>query len=499
MAIGKAGAYATVEAPKVDFGEIAVNAQKIQQMDLERLKDMIPKQKEVKPQKPIEFNVGEKSGSYAWDKSALTYVQNNISEFADLDSKIQKGVATTDEMVRHSTLKNSVSDLAKTATAIKTSGNKLLEITGKTSKAFQPMFDASHNFYANEGQSSIVLPDGSFQNFKTNPDQSLVLDYKGKPVTSMFIDNYGNVKDRWTQGEINSGAITNIPLATDLNKVATEIGNNIGKNTTQTDNGITKILYTGLNKTQIDSAKSQIDVLLNNYTTLADLATQVDSNRFPEARHKDDYSDEDKKYIASKVWGIVSGTTDKSVIKNVDQSAIDRQKDKTGFVISSIDRVNLVDNFKNKFGKDVKYTGNPSDYNPNPIGLTKIKMLLTPGLGGYVPQNVLYNHKTGKIEVQGIRVSKTAMKMALKKAGVATFEEMTQDQQEFALSSFGMPNETNNFVRQPSAAMLNEVLRQTGYKNESELRKALGGTGVSAKSNTKELTVAEKMRQAAGK
>lgn len=54
MAIGKAGAYATVEGPKVDFGDIALNAQKIQQADLDRMKDMIPKaekekEKEIKP------------------------------------------------------------------------------------------------------------------------------------------------------------------------------------------------------------------------------------------------------------------------------------------------------------------------------------------------------------------------------------------------------------------------------------------------------------------
>jgi len=40
MAIGKVNAYATVQAPNVDFGDIALNAQKFQDTDLERQKEL---------------------------------------------------------------------------------------------------------------------------------------------------------------------------------------------------------------------------------------------------------------------------------------------------------------------------------------------------------------------------------------------------------------------------------------------------------------------------
>ena len=52
MAIGKTNAFATVTAPKVDFGEVALNAQKFQQeADEKRLAKAAakPKEKEVKP------------------------------------------------------------------------------------------------------------------------------------------------------------------------------------------------------------------------------------------------------------------------------------------------------------------------------------------------------------------------------------------------------------------------------------------------------------------
>ena len=79
MAIGKVNAYATVEGPKVDFGDIALNAQKIQQTDLERMKDMIPK-KEKNDFKINNIEGGfTKTGNGGYDQS-MTSLVNRLTE-----------------------------------------------------------------------------------------------------------------------------------------------------------------------------------------------------------------------------------------------------------------------------------------------------------------------------------------------------------------------------------------------------------------------------------
>jgi hypothetical protein len=55
MAIGKVNAYATVQAPNVDFGEIALNAQKFQEADIERQKELKVAQLKAEKVKPIDY------------------------------------------------------------------------------------------------------------------------------------------------------------------------------------------------------------------------------------------------------------------------------------------------------------------------------------------------------------------------------------------------------------------------------------------------------------
>ncbi len=315
MAIGKVNAYATVEGPKVDFGDIALNAQKIQQADLERMKDMIPK-KEKNDFKINNIEGGyTKTGNGGYDQS-MTNLVNKLTERNLLINKEAESIGryTPELAAEQQKIQNTLKGLdivAKKFTEDATGFAKDSK-EGKFSSVDKSRFDIfediaqKRNVEIDEDEDGDIL----FRVRATDKDGKYLLDSSGNPVYKKFNDR-GVERDSITKYELENGSLFgNTIKELDRTKTIGEIQNNLKLRTSVVDaNGTLTRTRTFLNDDDEGYVNNAVNGVLSNYDNLASYLYSLDREKYSTPKTLEQYVKDGDVEVARKAMkdGVLAG------------------------------------------------------------------------------------------------------------------------------------------------------------------------------------------------
>jgi hypothetical protein len=315
MAIGKAGAYATVEGPKVDFGEIALNAQKIQQADLDRMKDMIPK-KEKNDFKINNIEGGfTKTGNGGYDQS-MTSLVNKLTERNLLVNKEAEALGryTPELAAEQQKIQNTLKGLdivAKkftedaTVFAKDSKDGKFSSIDKSRFEIFEDIAQ-KRNLEVEEDEDGDVL----FRVRATDPSGKYLSDTEGNPIYKKFNDR-GVERDSITKYELENGSLFgNTIKELDRTKTIGEIQNNLKLRTvTKDSNGTLTQTKTFLTDDDYGYVDNAINGVLSNYDNLSSYLYSLDREKYSTPKTIEQYKKDGDLEFASKEMrkGILAG------------------------------------------------------------------------------------------------------------------------------------------------------------------------------------------------
>ena len=315
MAIGKASAYATVESSKVDFGEIALNAQKIQQSDLERMKDMIPKaEKSDFKIKDLDISVN-KTGNGGWDYAASNFVADIINENKEVNEQAEAiGRYTPELIAKRQKLESQITGLKSTADKFtKDSENWAKSLNeGKFSSVDKNRFEIAEDIALRKGV-EMFRDENGITVFKVRmmKDGAALSDNEGKPLYKEFNDR-GVKKNTITKDELDSGLFFNNTIKElDRTKTIGEIQNNLKLRTSVVDsNGTltrTRTFLTDEDKNYVDNAVN--GVLDSNYDNLASYLYSLDREKYSTPKTMEQYKKDGDVEFAKKAMkqGVLAG------------------------------------------------------------------------------------------------------------------------------------------------------------------------------------------------
>lgn len=315
MAIGKVNAYATVEAPKVDFGEIALNAQKIQQADLERMKDMIPK-KEKNDFKINNIEGGfTKTGNGGYDQS-MTNLVNKLTDRNLLINKEAESIGryTPELAAEQQKIQNTLKGLDIVAKKFTEDATVFAKDSkeGKFSSIDKSRFDIfediaqKRNLEVEEDEDGDII----FKVRATDADGKFLLDSNGNPVYKKFNDR-GVERDTISKYELENGSLFgNSIKELDRTKTIGEIQNNLKLRTSVVDaNGTltrTRTFLTDDDNGYIDNA---VNGVLSNYDNLSSYLYSLDREKYSTPKTMEQYKQDGDIEIAKKAMknGVLAG------------------------------------------------------------------------------------------------------------------------------------------------------------------------------------------------
>jgi len=339
MAIGKVGAYATVQAPNVDFGDIAVNAQKFQSDLIDKMRaDKAAKAKEIKPVEVAKFDEVIPAGVKVHDVAVTNIVSEQKNRYADLNKEATEAGGldklSSEKQVEYNNIPGIIKKYTEINTKIGGYAKSFLENQSKKSGVQQSQTDiVAHGLDNLEDTEPIVL-NGSimykFPEIETTSDgngnvqRKFKVGIDGKKVYRKFYDREGNERDSFDDNELLNGKAFNVMDAYDLTEDAGKISDNIKLRTNTTDNGITSISTTYNDDQRVKEAvdkminahvanrEQRINVLYNYATT--ELAKE---NITPEQKEKlqrylhplkeSEYTDEDKQIVRDEYKTAIFG------------------------------------------------------------------------------------------------------------------------------------------------------------------------------------------------
>lgn len=315
MAIGKVNAYATVEGPKVDFGDIALNAQKIQQTDLERMKDMIPK-KEKNDFKINNIEGGfTKTGNGGYDQSMTSLVNRLTEKNLVINKQAESMGRYTPELVaEQQKIQNTLKGLDVVAKKFTEDATGFAKDSkdGKFSSIDKSRFDIfediaqKRNLEVDEDEDGDIL----FRVRATDKDGKYLLDSSGNPVYKKFNDR-GVERDSITKYELENGSLFgNTIKELDRTKTIGEIQNNLKLRTSVVDaNGTltrTRTFLTDDDKGYVDNA---VNGVLSNYDNLSSYLYSLDREKYSTPKTMEQYKKDGDIEVAKKAMkdGVLAG------------------------------------------------------------------------------------------------------------------------------------------------------------------------------------------------
>lgn len=307
MAIGKAGAYATVEGPKVDFGDIALNAQKIQQADLDRMKDMIPKAEKEKEVSPYEAQVSS-SGVQAFD---YTY-QNLVKKTVDVINEAKKNgdnatYSRADMAIK--TYKNST-EIAKEGSKYFTDKLRKGEISGLDKDKIENVLalNDKNNVVAEVSDKGEVF--FSFVGKEKNEDGTL------KPKKVRFGDKY---VDKINADDI-ANFMTDILPPVNILEQSKEFANNTGANKTSIENGNVTLAKTEYTKENLALLRDSISSKIKSDSKFfEDVWYQSNPSKNNVRKLPSEYTEEDYKQAEDFLYDQTRRNFDSSYTKSIDE------------------------------------------------------------------------------------------------------------------------------------------------------------------------------------
>lgn len=402
MAIGKVNAFATIQAPKADFGEIALNAQKFQQADLERQKEMIPKKEKPKvdewKDKPSE-TLSNTAYVTPYDQSIRAAVISKVERINELNeenrlnpngpnrAKNSAEIDTHNQFIK--THNNILSKVATDGTnfvvKLEKSGDDKVYSEVNSSKInyvkkFTKSKDNNELFTDVNGMQSVrvvVTDDKGFP----------VLDSNGKKQYETFIDKDGSERNYITFSEIENGDLfSNYTPYFNTNKYTSDIADKIGYREYGTDSGITNQVKREIPAEKLIQAKSFIEQdLTSNRDKLVDALYQADPKKY--AVPQKEYTDADIAFATKNVYDRFLAKTGSKDVTNVDfnaaKTAADAKKNEPtispllrgqGYVYGKLNPNSGLVTFKdNKLaggGSVFRSASNPKEFNKFAYGYT---------------------------------------------------------------------------------------------------------------------------------
>lgn len=302
MAIGKANAYATVEAPRVDFGDIALNAQKIQQADLERMKDMIPKpEKSDYEYKGIEGG-SERSNIAPYDFVLTQNLKSTMERVRELNKEAEaNGGWTAEGRAELNSLQNTVKTFDAQAKGVNQQLIKYSENIDKYSDAGKINSDYLEKF--SNFKNIIPVKEGNNYVLKlvsTDDNGNPKVDENGDYVYEKYNDR-GVLKDSISLDSFNSGKwFNNLPKKMDETKVVSDIAKNLDPNSYVSDNGTIKHTITKFTSDQLKAMDKYIDQVFSNDDNLIDYLYKTGDSKWKDIKTREEYVKEGGLDIAKK-------------------------------------------------------------------------------------------------------------------------------------------------------------------------------------------------------
>lgn len=334
MAIGKVNAYATVQAPNVDFGEIALNAQKFQDADIEKQKELKVAQLKAEKEKPFVFTpqtFKNDSGLDFYNISKIDDANKVVGDYYELSKLNEAGKLDTVGASKLSALKQNFENADN---ALKTVGAKYTEYVKGIkdhSGAYKATEDYLQGFTADNGKNVIRSTDSNgnpyFQQAEIDSKTKRpVIGEDGKPVIKKFIDKDGIERDGWGHADILSGRAFEPLNAFDDKGFATDVAKLVGPEKTGTDNGVTKVVREKLNAANVSTINTLIDTqVLNNPDHLKDVLYKLDPVKYKDPRAE--YTDEDKAFAKKGMENSIYGGISLSRVTDVDSAEMARRKE----------------------------------------------------------------------------------------------------------------------------------------------------------------------------
>jgi hypothetical protein len=292
MAIGKVNAYASVTAPQVDFGAIALNAQKFQQAaDDERLKmAMTLATKKPEEIKGLDVKV-QTTGHSGFDNIGARTLANKQTKYYNATKA--GNIALANEIAQESYLL--VSQMGKMKESFGAYEKALSE--NKISDASQ-LYTFGINAVLN-GKYDTEEVDGEIRliPYQTRADGELILDANNKPQPLEWTNAYGETKKYFTMNDINNWNAMIVPN-TDFEKdIIPKLSKTVSLDSMKIEDGKITTSETTLTREKQDIILDKTQRLL-----IEDRNTMINASRryFPDEfkTAKKEYSQDDYKKVA---------------------------------------------------------------------------------------------------------------------------------------------------------------------------------------------------------
>jgi hypothetical protein len=335
MAIGHSGgAFASVEAPKVDFGEIALNAQKFNEADIERQE--AKKAAEAKARaaaKEFDWKVpgSEKSsGIESFEISTRDTLNKGVNEVANIMEIAQSSGGFNSlparVQVKYHSLQNLGKQIDADKTVVLTNYTKYKDNMDKYSGAGNSQVDVV-GAVASGKVISELSEDGTvrYKPLKLKEDGSVSRKEDGSVEYGTFTDKFGNEKEYVTNEDLKSGGLFNMPLAFDQLGFSKKVAEHIAPYTKGTDTGITAVKNISLTDQNRQSISTLIDSELNNRDSLIDVLYKLNPEVYGKPRKE--YTKEDKNLAKEGLEKAILGGIQLSNVTTVDNAERNRQKE----------------------------------------------------------------------------------------------------------------------------------------------------------------------------
>lgn len=479
MAIGKVNAYATVEGPKVDFGDIALNAQKIQQADLDRMKSMIPEEKKSDFKiKDLDTGI-KKTGNGGYDQTLTSFLADTLSENLEIDKEAERVGRYTPELIaKKQKLQNEVTGLKGLAEKFTTDTidfSKKLE-EGKLSSVDESRFDIIEDIAAKRNL-EILKDDSGNTVFKVRmvgDDGSFLSDSEGKPLYKTFNDR-GVARDSITKYELENGALFgNSIKELDRAKTIGAIQNNLKLRTEVRDpKGTLITTKTFLSDEDEASLNNQINGVLSNYDNLASYLYSLDREKYATPKTMEQYKKDGDIDFAVKAMsdsvkaGLGFQTKEDRVRPNVTNINLGDDNKKLG-----LQTVNIPNTIQKYVSKDASRFIVIQQAKPTTSSFSVYNLK---GDKGYElrPGSILTGFTKGSDGSAIVRVfqptSKSASMIKNKEADLArqiAKGNLTDEQAEFELSSYSLGVDGNvQYYRAPNITVDGMLPKGASYKD----------------------------------
>ena len=350
MAIGKAGAYATVQGSNVDFGDIALNAQKIQQADLDRMKSMIPEKEKEKEIKPL--SIDEKT-------STLGTFEDTAYKVAESARDGYYQAMKVGDPITASRFETVVKRLNTSKEIIKAGSDSFLKdfSEGKISGIESSKIETINNFRDRRNATGGVSANGTlYMQIFDKDENGDILMQDGKPVLKK-IRVGDKLVNEITEDQLPTYLVDYVK-SNNILEESKKFAETTGAKKTSDENGNVTIAKTEYTKENLDLLKESISSKLkSDRKYFEDIWYQSNPSKNNSRKMPSEYTEEDYKEAENFLYNQTRRNFDSSYTKSVDEptriTINNGKQDKTTYTTPKVSEI--IQTFKNGKKRAVGY------------------------------------------------------------------------------------------------------------------------------------------------